>query len=148
MILDKLENAGFYKELLPNLDNALKKLKELGEGAELGRYEFDGGYLMLQEGDTKPAETGDFEVHRKYIDVQVVLSGTEYAVWAPLSELTVTEEYDGEKDREMLSGKALYTIRMDGGMFYALFPEDGHKACRDTGTTSHYRKAVIKLPIR
>ena len=57
MILDKLENAGFYKELLPNLDNALKKLEELGEGAELGRYEFDGGYLMLQEGDTKPAET-------------------------------------------------------------------------------------------
>ena len=30
MILDKLENAGFYKELLPNLDNALKKLEELG----------------------------------------------------------------------------------------------------------------------
>ena len=146
MILDKTKNASLYVELLPNLENALNKLNELGENAELGRYDFEGGYLLLQEGDTKPAETGDFEAHRKYIDVQAVLSGTEYVVWAPTPELKVSQEYDGEKDKVMLSGEAEYPIRIDGGMFYALFPEDAHKACRDIGTQTHYRKAVIKLP--
>ena len=146
MILDKTKNALLYEKMLPNLENALNKLKELGDDAKPGRYEFEGGYLMIQEGDTRPAESGDFEAHRKYIDVQVVLSGTEYVVWAPTPEMTVSEEYNDEKDRAMLSGQAEYCIKINGGMFYALFPEDAHKACRDTGTGTHYRKAVIKLP--
>ncbi len=148
MILDQLEHAMFYKDMLPNLDQALKKLEELGENAELGRYDFDGGYLMLQEGDTKAAETGDFEAHRDYIDVQVVLGGTEYVVWAPVGDLKLTEEYLKEKDRAMYSGHARYCIKITEGMFYALFPDDAHKACRDTGVKTHYRKAVIKLPCK
>ena len=63
MIIDRIENIGYYESVLPGLSNGLKTLKQLAS-LESGRHEFEGGFLMIQEGDTKPMEEGTFEAHR------------------------------------------------------------------------------------
>ncbi len=147
MIVDKTKNIKFYKALLPNLDNALEALDSLGKDPQKGRYEFEGGYFMIQEGETHSVSDGDYEAHRKYIDVQIIISGSELVGWADTSCLKETDGYDSEKDKEMLSGPDEYCVKVSEGMFWAAFPQDAHKACRDTGEKTAYKKAVVKLPV-
>ncbi len=146
MIIDKTEKLLFYDKMLPNLKNGLEKLKEINQDVE-GRHEFEGGFLMIQKGETKHLNEGTFEAHRKYIDVQIVLEGSEVISWANLAELTTAIEYDGEKDAERLDGERKHNILIDKGMFYAMFPEDGHKALGHLEEKYTYTKCVMKLAI-
>ena len=148
MIIDKTGNIGLYSRLLPGLTEGMKALEALGETPAAGRYEFDGGYFMIQEGDTKPVPEGDFEAHRKYVDVQIILEGQEMVAWAHISELTPADEYNPEKDRQMFSGEPTQCNVITAKMVWIAFPEDAHKACRHTEEQSHYRKAVMKLPVQ
>lgn len=146
MIIDKAENIGFYGGMFNNLDNALKAVQAL-EDFTPGRYSFDGGgYFMVQKGETKPMEDGDFEAHRKYVDVQFVVEGSEEIAWADISDLKETS-YDEEKDKAVLSGKAEHTMKISAGMCWAAFPHDGHKAIRHTKEQQDYVKIVVKLPV-
>ena len=77
MIIDSLKYIETYRPILKGLDAGLEAVKALGEHPETGRYTFEGGYFMVQEGMTRPMEDGDFEAHRKYIDVQIILEGQE-----------------------------------------------------------------------
>ena len=61
MIIDSMKNIGVYKPILKGLDAGLAAVKALGEHPEVGKYTFDGGYFMVQEGNTKSLDEGDFE---------------------------------------------------------------------------------------
>ena len=76
MIIDRIKNIEYYETILPGLKNGLNTLRQL-PSQEVGRYEFEGGFLMIQEGTTKPMSEGTFEAHRKYVDVQIMLQGCE-----------------------------------------------------------------------
>lgn len=147
MIIDEAKNMLSYAPLLPNLRAGLDAVKALGEDLEPGRYEFPGGYFMVQEGEAKPLYEGDFEAHRKYIDVQILLEGTEYVAFAPTGSLTVTKPYSEERDIFFLTGKEKQLIRFERGMFWAAFPQDAHKPGRYTDTPAHYKKIIMKLPL-
>ena len=146
MIIDHIENIMFYEALLPNLANGMKALNAL-EKREVGRYEFDGGYFMIQKGVTKPMEEGTYEAHRKYIDVQIVLEGSEELAWKKYDDLTCAIPYNPEKDQERLDGPKDNVMRISEGMFYAAFPKDGHKAISHTKEQQSYVKCVMKLPV-
>ena len=143
MILDKLSRIDMYRPLLPHLDEALTCLERIRDAAP-GRYEYSGGFILIQEGTTKPLSAGDFEAHRKYLDVQVLLSGVETVAWADLDELACNEVYDEGKDRGMYAGEGC-PVKIWPGMFYACFPKDAHKACGHLDAPTSFRKAVIKL---
>lgn len=144
MIIDRVENMEYYESILPGLKNGLKTLRELPSRV-VGRYEFEGGFLMIQEGDTKPMDEETFEAHRKYVDVQIMLEGCEELAWEDRSKLVPVIPYNEEKDQERLDGIKNHTILISEGMFFAAFPQDGHKAVSHTGEQHHYRKAVMKL---
>ena len=147
MIVDKTENLEIYGQLLPNLEAGLQAVRALGGNLEIGKYELEGGYFMIQEGDTRPVEEGDYEVHRKYLDVQILVSGAEQVAWSDILDLASSGSYDSEKDKEMLSGPAEHVFLVTEGMSWVAFPHDAHKACRDTGKKLHYKKIVMKLPL-
>ncbi|MCR5625841.1 MAG: YhcH/YjgK/YiaL family protein [Lachnospiraceae bacterium] len=147
MIIDKYSLVSNYREMLPHLDNAVKVLESLGKDPKVGRYEFEGGYFMIQEGDTVDISEGDYEAHRRYIDVQVILKGSELVAWDDIEDLKVSKTYDNIKDFEMLSGDVKHVFKIDEGMFWVAFPSDAHKACKDMGEKTHYKKAVVKLPV-
>ena len=147
MIIDKTENLKNYAKLLPNLQAGLDKVASLGSDPEVGRYEFDGGFFMIQKGLTSPAADGDFEAHRKYIDVQIILKGAEYVIWDEISNLKETVPYDAAKERVMLGGQVKHTFRIDAGMSWVAFPQDAHKACKHLDSQTEYVKVVMKLPV-
>ncbi len=147
MIIDYLEKIGRYQPILRGVEEGLRAVEVLGKDPAVGRYEFDGGYFMVQEGETRPVSDGDFEAHRKYVDVQIILSGQEAVAWADTSLLQESVPYDEVKDKIMFSGEPAQYNVIKEGMFWAAFPNDAHKACRELDLHSHYRKIVMKIPV-
>lgn len=146
MLIQSLERLKADTDRLPHLEDALNCLAEHKDAPAPARFDFPGGYLMLQEGITKGIDEGDYEAHLRYLDVQVLLEGEETVVWSDISDLRPSVPYDSEKDKAMYAGEGCgMTLRP--GTCYVCWPEDGHKACRHTGQPARYRKAVIKLPL-
>ncbi len=139
MIIDQLRNiqSGFYPNLLspqgPNAGLAARlqagfqylQTADLANTAP-GRVEIDGDnvFALVQEYNTKPKEKGFWEAHRKYIDIQYVVSGSEHMGYANLSQLDAGD-YDEAKDFLPLHGNGTF-ILLPAGMFTLFFPQDGH----------------------
>ncbi len=146
MIVDLIENLGEYRSLNSKFTNGLDKLTEV-EIAYHKRFDFDGGYLFFQEGTTNHIDEGTFEAHKKYIDIQIVLDGSEYVAWAPINQLVVDVEYNPEKDVVRLNGSPKTIMEITKGMAYICLPHDGHKALKHVNKATKFKKAVIKLEI-
>lgn len=148
MIIDSFENIRQYEAVLPDLQKGLEAIRNADQ-LPVGNYPFEGGRFMIQEGTTKSISQGDFESHRKFIDVQIILSGCEEIAWQDVKNLTVTKPYDPEKDAAKYAGDKSHHILVSAGMFWAAFPRDGHRAVVHTGDVPHtYRKIVMKLPVK
>jgi len=146
MIIDMFSNLIFYKSLIKNLDKGIEAIKKQ-EKLEVGKYEFDGGFFMIQNGLTKPMEEGTFEAHRKYVDIQIVVEGSEDIAWKNLTDLKQEIAYNEEKDAARFTGATDHTIHVTAGMCYIAFPHDGHKPVRHMKRQQAYTKIVMKLPI-
>jgi YhcH/YjgK/YiaL family protein len=124
-------------------DNDLTKL-------ELKRYDLDGDnlYVMVSEYNTKNPENARYEAHRKYIDIQYVVSGRELIGIAPLaSKDSILQEYDATKDIEFLSVKKGITVQATPTKFFVFFPEEAHMPGLKEETNAPVRKAVVKIRI-
>ncbi len=146
MIIDSFNNIREYECILPKLDKGLKAIKEAAP-LQLGRYDFDGGYFLVQEGTTTPIDEKNFEGHRKFIDVQMITEGSEEMAWADAASLTVATPYDADKDVERFDGPKDHVYKVSGGMFYAVFPNDAHQPSAHTESAQDYHKIVLKLPV-
>ena len=146
MIIDLIENLEEYRSLNPKIANGLEKLNEV-EVDYTKRFDFVGGYLFFQEGTTNHIDEGTFEAHKKYMDIQIVLDGSEYVAWAPINQLVVDVEYKAEKDVVRLNGSPKEIMKIDKGMAYICLPHDAHKALKHIDQASKYKKAVMKIEI-
>lgn len=147
MIMDKLEHFGYYQRCVPQLWDAVRFAERVQkEHLPVGKYLVGKDFAFVQEGQTRSFEEADFETHDKYLDVQILLDGNEMWEYADKAELTVKTPYDAKTDIEWLTGKG-DRIRMKPGMFYLVYPTDGHKPCCHEGTPSFYRKVVFKVKI-
>lgn len=145
MILDTPENL-FRGCLSPQWKEA-EKFYRLCSTLAPGRYDLDNGvFAMVQEGTTVQENQVDFESHQKYTDLQIVLEGRELLVWSDISGLTLKETYAPKKDVMFFTGAGT-PIPVAAGLCYVMHPSDGHKACCHQDKSSHYRKAVIKIPV-
>lgn len=150
MIICEFAELGKYRTQLAHLDSALACVEALrAEGFPTGRHAYDGGFLFVQRGRTKPVAGGRFEAHRDYIDVQYMIEGGEHALYAPLHTLAEATDYDRQNDIVFLTEKPdcrPSTLAVMPGMCYVAFPEDGHMPCRAIGAEQDYLKIVMKLP--
>lgn len=146
MIIDSIRNIMKYEALLPNLKAGMEAVRGLTK-LETGRYEFPGGYFMVQKGATRPIEEGTFEAHRKYIDVQILMEGSEEVAWEDIRNLVTMVPYNSEKDAQRLTGNKEHVMKITKDMFYAAFPEDGHQPVAHTKDEQSFTKIVMKLPV-
>jgi YhcH/YjgK/YiaL family protein len=148
MIFDTIENYARYAGLGSNLFAALKFLRENDLAAlPVGRQELDGDklYLLAQEYTTKPVEAGRWEAHRKYIDIQYMVSGSERMGFANLRTMQLGE-YNPEKDFQALTGSGNF-VDVFHGSFAIFFPEDAHMPTLAVGAPEQVRKVVMKVKI-
>lgn len=128
-----------------DLDKYLDVLRGLTADIADGKYELDNGAFYIVSTPTlAPAETRVFESHKKYIDIQYILEGTEQMEYADLQTLTVTQPYSEEGDCALETGKGVL-LTLNAGDFAIFCPEDGHKPGCGVGTS---RKAIVKVPVK
>jgi len=117
---------------------------------ELKKHVVDGDNLFVNVSEYKTKEAIDarFEAHRKYIDIQYVINGTEMIGVAPMaSNEGVTEPYDETKDVEFLKFSNETFYQATTGNFFVFFPQDGHMPGVKTDSLSQVRKLVVKIRI-
>ena len=145
MILDTFSHIDNYKGL-DDVYTALKFLAaaDLSSYAE-GRYEIDGDniYFIVQSYDSVPGKT-IAEAHRKYIDIQLLLSGEEVIAVAPLECEKELVEAHPESDAWLYSC-ATQPIVLTPGSFMVLYPNDIHLPGLAKDQPVSCRKIVVKV---
>ncbi len=146
MIIDRLSNPSPFFALSPRLTRALEYLRATDmRSVELGRHDLDGDHLfaLVQEYTTRTADQCVWEAHRRYIDVQFVVTGAERMGIASLGQMREREAYDSARDVAFFEpGSEFVTIRE--GMFAIFGPEDVHSPCHAAGQPGVVRKVVVK----
>ncbi len=147
MILDDLENAGSYSCLGPRFERAFEYLRtsDLTATAD-GRHAIDGEEIaaIVQSYSTKPVEEGRWEAHRKYADIQYVVSGVELVGVAQLHTMEVTEDYDGDGDVAFFAGTGQRFV-LAAGQFAIFLPQDVHMPGLILERPQTVRKVVMKV---
>ena len=147
MIIDNIKNCDIYTQNNENLKKGFDFIKSyLNNPVEVGRYEIDGDnvYAIVQEYETKAP--GKFEAHKKYTDIQFLVSGKELIGYANINSLVPHTEYDAEKDFMLFDGNKCTTeLILEDGMFAVFFPEDGHMPGCFTENPENVIKIVVKV---
>lgn len=146
MIICPWKDVRRYVGAVPGLEEAVEAIESMAELKD-GTYPLsNGGRFIVKSSNQKPAQNPRSEAHRKYLDVQYVLSGTEYVGWAPTDALTPDAEFNETADVGMYSGP-VQLFRIDAGYCYIVFPEDAHAPDLYLEQPSDERKIVIKLKV-
>ena len=149
MILDSLQNKERYVSLQPRL-KAVFDFIDTHDVAALpcGRHEIDGDniFVNVQELDLRDLSQARLELHRRYIDIQLLLCGpAETFGWSEAKDCVKAEtEFDEAKDIQLFTDipQCFYTV--GEGQFSILFPEDGHAPMLGEG---HVKKCIFKVRI-
>jgi YhcH/YjgK/YiaL family protein len=146
MILDVLENAPRYRPLNRWFPKAMAfllrpDLKELPPET----YEIDGDrvYATVSKNPGRGKEGAKLETHEKYIDIHLVLAGTDTMGWKPRSLCREPAgEYDQKADVRFYADEPDIWLPADSGSFVIFFPEDAHMPQISPGPL---HKIVVKV---
>jgi biofilm protein TabA len=148
MILDVLENAHRYLALHKGFAKAFdfllrQDLKEL----PVGKYEIDADrvYAIVSKELGREKEDALLETHEKYIDIQLVLAGTDDMGWKSKSLCKKpAEKYDQKTDEQTFVDKPDAWLSTKSGAFAIFFPEDAHMPLISSG---QIHKVVVKVAV-
>ncbi|WP_163709959.1 YhcH/YjgK/YiaL family protein [Mangrovibacterium lignilyticum] len=142
----------FYKQYQANTEAwkaVFEFMKQDLSALEVGKYPLAGdqAFAMISEYDTKEPENAKWEAHKKYIDLQYVISGEEKMGIFPLSEAQNAMEYNEQKD-------LIFYGENDGDLhmatpeaFFLFFPEDVHRPCIKVDESAPVKKLVAKIAV-
>ncbi|QNF35428.1 YhcH/YjgK/YiaL family protein [Adhaeribacter swui] len=150
MIFDHLQNAARYTVLHPDFEVAFNFLKN-NKVADLptGKHTIRGEEVFAIISDDfgfGGKEQARLESHRHYIDIQVVLAGTDVMGWQRLAACqNITEPYTPERDLIFYSDQPLVWFEVPADHFVIFYPEDTHAPL---ATADKLRKIVFKIAIQ
>lgn len=105
-------------------------------------------YALVLRYTTGDAAESRFETHRKYVDLQYTLAGSETIEWAPRDSLATDGDYDAAKDLLFHQpGPGFGRVVKAAGFFSIYTPVDAHRGkIRAAGFESAF-KLVVKIPV-
>jgi len=132
MIFDKIENLNFYKNTHPRFKKAFEWIESVDLNSfKIGeKIEIDGSdiYAKRYSYTTFPETEDDYEGHKKYIDIQIMLSGSETIYYAFLKGgEKVTMPYKEDNDKYKVDTKKEGELLFSEETFVIFFPQDLHK---------------------
>lgn len=143
MIIDKTTNLKNYTGLVKNLDHALSFI-DGNYGLDEGTHPFPGGRVVVTELTSAPLASKDFEAHRNFADVMIILEGEETVSYTAFEDMTPSVEYNETKDVAFFKGDDI-TVTVPAGYFYLAMPGEGHKPGVHLGEASTFKKYIVKL---
>ena len=148
MIVDKLHNAESYYDMHPAFEKAFAFLRQDGlAGLPPVRYEIDGDRLfcMISKGHGRSRSEAKLEAHRRYIDIQYVIAGTDEMGFRPWANcISVDTSYDFDKDIEFFKDRPVRWTPVPPGSFVIFFPQHAHAPLVSSG---EIHKAVLKISV-
>lgn len=149
MILANIADWERYADINPNLSQLFRFVtsNDLANFATTRIVLRDDDlFINMAEPTLKKAEEQKLEVHRKYIDVHIPLSGEEIIGISHLSELSVEsdEPFNEEDDYAVYSEPARNYVKVRPGQFCLVFPEDAHAPIIGEGKI---KKAIAKVAV-
>lgn len=146
MILDKLQNASRYYAIHPLFEKAFQFLQQTDlTSLPLGQQAIEGRdlFAIISEGSGVSESDAKLEVHRKYIDIQYIISGTDHMGWKDLAHCNTPDDpYTEERDAAFFPDKTKNWFDVPAGSFAIFYPDDAHAAMV---TEENVRKVVLKI---
>ncbi|MDR2854195.1 MAG: YhcH/YjgK/YiaL family protein [Prevotellaceae bacterium] len=146
MILGNLEDSRTYEDMHPLFRKAFEFLRSNDlKSLPIGKIELDGTNVVVNVSEItgKTPDEAKMETHKKFIDIQVPVTATEYMGWISADKLKQPiEAYNAEKDMALYADKTDNVLKVQLGEFAIFFPEDGHQPGIGEGT---FRKIIVKI---
>ncbi len=148
IIIDKLQRAEDYYDMHPAFEKAFAFLRQ-NALAELptGRNEIDGDrmFCLVSKGPGRSRTEAKLEAHRKYIDIQYTIAGTDEIGWKSTAACTLPDtSYDADKDIEFFKDETESWTQVPAGSFVIFFPQDAHAPMVGK---EEIHKVVLKIAI-
>ena len=149
MIFDHLNNAARYTALHPDFEVAFDFLKNNAiDQLPTGKHAIRGEEIFAIISDDfgfGGKEQARLESHQRYLDIQVVLAGTDVMGWQQLTACRqITEPYSPERDVVFYGDQPLVWFEVPAQHFVIFYPEDTHAPL---ATAEKLRKIVFKILI-
>ena len=115
-----------------------------------GSYQLhDGVYVNVEEYITQNRKDRFFEMHKKYIDVQYIISGEEIITLCKPEVLIERTPYDINRDivffENQIEGMDYY---LNAGRFLIIQNGIAHMPCVAVNNNQNVKKAVFKIPVK
>ncbi len=141
MITDNIKNLKNYNIVSENVINFLMNLP-----TEAGHYEIDDtAYANIDVYNTK--QDCKFEAHKKYIDIQMLLEGSEELDYISVDDLKISEAYDEKRDVMFFHNpkKTPDTLQLEPFKFALIYPHEAHRP--QMGNGQQVKKVVVKIKV-
>ena len=149
MIIASMQDSVLYEGMGARLAAGLAYLRNRRfAGLPNGKHEIEGIdlYAVISEYNTKPQADGIWEAHRRYVDIQYLVSGEELVGYAPLDRLTVSKPYDPIGDCVFFKGAGDF-LSLRVGFFAVLWPQDAHMPGITVSQPAAVKKVVMKVRV-
>jgi len=120
------------------------------ETQEAGRVDInDRVFAIVQEYQTEPEDKVKWEAHKKYFDIQYVVTGVEKFLVIQKSKLDVTVPYDEAKDIVFFgeTSESVDSVILMPGDLVIVGPEEAHKPRCMIKESGFVKKIVVKVPV-
>lgn len=148
MFVGTLSDTTLAEKLHPRMQQFFEFVRQHNfDNEPLGRIDIDGNLVFVNNVDTAGASEAaqPLEMHRLYIDVHVLLRGTERMGYLPTECVTAySQEYREDGDCALSTQTPQFYVDMKPGDFCIVYPEDAHAPAISTG---RIRKLIGKIKI-
>lgn len=148
MILDTLSNLDRYATLHPLFPRVIAFIRSTNLNAlSAGIYPIIDKqlFVIVEETQGRSRNEAKLECHRKYIDIQLVLQGTDEMGWKPLAACQKpVSDYNEERDIQFFNDEADSWISTPANAFCIFFPEDAHAPLV---SANRIRKLIFKIAV-
>lgn len=152
MLFGHISDLALMPEMNPVLRNAIEKALALDPACLApGSYKIDGETLFMNvmTFETQPREQKRAELHQRYIDIQILLSGEEIIDFGIQGSAQDATSYNEEDDYQLTDTIThCQTLSLTPNMFAIFMPYEPHKpgisAKKGANTL---KKVVVKLDV-
>ena len=148
MILSNLSQSDRYAALHPLFPRAFEYIRNTDLHALMpGVYQIVGDdlFAIVEHVPGRTREMAKLECHRRYIDIQLVLDGTDEMGWRALADChDPVDEYSAERDIRFFNDTPDTWISTPPDHFCIFFPEDAHAPLVSEGQV---RKVIFKIAV-
>ena len=145
---DEVQNQNFAKDIQFCIEYAKKNENKILSLVH-GSYDVEYNDIKMNVGKyfTKSENEKFWESHKKYLDVQIMINGTEKVSVGDMRNMDI-KSFDAEKDLVILEGEKEFDIIITTGDVLVFFPNDVHKPelnVSENDNSGNIRKIVTKV---